>query len=89
MFTSTLSANPFAMLLDPEQVAREVAHSERLNRLQRRICRPLDKPLIPRGQADLDAFDRMVEDEPEELLAEAEELSAGAETGHDGEALHA
>jgi len=38
--------NPFAMMLDPQAVLARVAHSERLARLQRRICRPLDKPLL-------------------------------------------
>ena len=68
--------NPFAMLLDPEQYAREAARSDRLARLRRRIYRPLDKPLIPNGKAaknaELAAYDRMVESsrvEPEELAA--------------------
>ncbi|MDT8997696.1 hypothetical protein RQP53_00240 [Paucibacter sp. APW11] len=81
MQTTTLIANPFAMMLDPERIAREVEHSERLNRLQRRICRPLDKPLIPKGVAELDAYDRMIEDtvvEPEELADE--ELAASPAT---------
>jgi hypothetical protein len=42
--------------------------SERLNRLQSRVCRPLDKPLIPLVQGDRDAFDESVDaadDEPE------------------------
>ena len=56
------AANPFAMLLDPEQYAREAAHSDRLNRLRRRIYRPLDKPLIPKAvSAEQAAFDRQVD----------------------------
>lgn len=43
-----LIANPFALMMDPEGVVQEMERSERLNRLQRRICRPLDKPLIPK-----------------------------------------
>ena len=55
-------ANPFAMLLDPEQYAREAAHSERLARLRSRIYRPLDKPLIPKAlSAEQAAYDRMVD----------------------------
>jgi hypothetical protein len=56
------AANPFAMLLDPQAVLAQVAHSERLSRLQSRICRPLDKPLL----AGADASDELadVEDDP-------------------------
>lgn len=39
--------NPFALLLNPADVVAQVERSERLRRLQSRICRPLDKPLIP------------------------------------------
>lgn len=64
----TQIANPFAMLLDPERIARAVESSERLNRLQRRVCRPLDKPLIARRGNEIDEYDALVEDsiiEPE------------------------
>ncbi|WP_397532534.1 hypothetical protein [Roseateles sp.] len=64
----TQIANPFAMLLDPERIAREVECSERLKRLHSRICRPLDKPLIARRGNELDEFDAEIEDsviEPE------------------------
>lgn len=40
------SVNPFAMMLDPQAVLAQIERSERLDRLQRRICRPLDKPLL-------------------------------------------
>lgn len=40
-------ANPFALLVSPEQVCHAVAHSERLARLRRRVYRPLDRPLLP------------------------------------------
>lgn len=36
--------NPFALLLNPAAVLAEVERSGRLNRLNSRICRPLDKP---------------------------------------------
>ncbi len=39
--------SPFAQLIDPKAFSMAVAHSERLARLKRRVCRPLDKPLIP------------------------------------------
>ncbi|RRS05524.1 hypothetical protein EIP75_04775 [Aquabacterium soli] len=49
-------ANPFALMMDPQAVFDAMARSERLNRLQSRVCRPLDKPLIPLvGDAEIDA----------------------------------
>ncbi|NRF69788.1 hypothetical protein HLB44_22540 [Aquincola sp. S2] len=65
-------ANPFALLLDPQQVFASIEHSDRLDRLQRRICRPLDKPMIPtakpsrgRALADFDDAIDADDDEPE------------------------
>jgi len=45
-------ANPFALLMDPQAVFRAIESSERLERLHSRICRPLDKPLLPLVSAD-------------------------------------
>ena len=45
-------ANPFALLMDPQSVFRAIEKSERLERLHSRICRPLDKPLLPVVAAD-------------------------------------
>jgi hypothetical protein len=42
-----LYANPFALMMDPQAVLKAMEGSERLNRLHSRVCRPLDKPLIP------------------------------------------
>jgi hypothetical protein len=42
-----LVANPFALLINPADVVAQMESSERLRRLQSRVCRPLDKPLIP------------------------------------------
>ena len=56
---------PFAMLLDPERVVREMDGCERLNRFQRRVYRPLDKPLIAKSAkfiADAAEFDRLVDE---------------------------
>ena len=44
--------NPFAMMLDPQAVLARIECSERLERLQRRICRPLDKILPGVAGAD-------------------------------------
>ena len=38
--------NPFALMLDPQAVLAQIESSGRLERLQRRGCRPLDKPLL-------------------------------------------
>lgn len=66
MFSSQSPANPFVLMMDPGSVFRALESSDRLSRLQRRVCRPLDKPLIPRVGADAEAFDREV-DESEEI----------------------
>lgn len=60
-----LIANPFALMMEPEAVFQAMEHSERLNRLQRRVCRPLDKPLIPKIGDEANAFDQSVDAEPE------------------------
>jgi len=36
--------NPFMLLLHPEAVIAAVEKSERLGRLNRHLCRPLDRP---------------------------------------------
>jgi hypothetical protein len=41
------AANPFALLMDPQAIFRAIENSERLERLHSRVCRPLDKPLLP------------------------------------------
>ena len=56
------AANPFALLMDPQSIFRAIDNSERLERLHRRVCRPLDKPLLPvvtgeDGQSALDDMD--------------------------------
>ncbi|MFN3305119.1 MAG: hypothetical protein ACK44A_15590 [Roseateles sp.] len=56
-------ADPFAMLIAPEQVMRAVERSDRLARLQRRVYRPLDRPWIPLKASA--AFDREIDAEPE------------------------
>ena len=46
------AANPFALLMDPQSIFRAIENSERLERLHSRICRPLDKPLLPAAAAE-------------------------------------
>ena len=44
--------NPFAMLIDPQSVLQAIEQSGRLGALSSRVCRPLDKPLIPKRDND-------------------------------------
>jgi len=48
------AVNPFALLMDPHAVFRAIENSDRLERLHSRICRPLDKPLLPLLAAEED-----------------------------------
>lgn len=69
-------ANPFMMMMNPEAILQAVERSERLNRLQRHVCRPLDRPLIPKvNQAGLDDYDREIDmaDDIADDMAEAGE----------------
>ena len=40
--------NPFVLMLDPEAVINAMESSRPLQGLAGRVCRPLDKPLIPK-----------------------------------------
>lgn len=51
MQTLPRNINPFALMLDPQAVIAQIERSERLEGLHRRVCRPLDKPLLG-GSAD-------------------------------------
>lgn len=52
----SMVANPFALMVNPQDVLDAIERSDRLARLQSRICRPLDKPLIPKADGS-DASD--------------------------------
>lgn len=55
-------ADPFAMLINPQAVLQAIEQSGRLGALTSRVCRPLDKPLIPKRDADEQrAFEEGVE----------------------------
>jgi hypothetical protein len=58
-------SDPFALMMDPEGVIQAMERSERLARLQRRVCHPLDKPLIACKVAEVDEFDSMIDAQPE------------------------
>lgn len=56
------AVNPFALMLDPQAVLAHIEHSDRLERLQRRICRPLDKPVLGQaGAQEVEAFDQAID----------------------------
>lgn len=44
MTQSAAVRNPFMLMLNPEIVLAAIEKSERLSQLNRRLCRPLDKP---------------------------------------------
>ena len=48
MTTIQIAANPFALMMNPEAVFAAIERSERLARLQSRLCQPLDKPMTLR-----------------------------------------
>jgi hypothetical protein len=52
MQTASTAANPFALLTDPESIFRAVEAAQRLDVLNRRVCRPLDR--APRGEGQSD-----------------------------------
>ena len=59
---STTRANPFVMMTNPETILAAVERSERLNRLNRKVYRPLDRPLIPKvGAKELAEFDHEID----------------------------
>lgn len=45
-------ADPFAMLINPQAVLQAIGQSGHLGALSSRVCRPLDKPLIPKRDAE-------------------------------------
>lgn len=44
METTTAERNPFMLLVQPEAVLAAIEKSERLESLNRHLCRPLDRP---------------------------------------------
>lgn len=61
-----ITANPFALLMNPEAVHAALAQSAHLNNLKSRVWRPLDQPLIPHTTSDVDAFDESIESTAED-----------------------
>ena len=59
-----IASNPFMLMTNPEVILQAMEGSERLSRLQRRICRPLDKAVASSADAMSD-YDREVDAAPE------------------------
>jgi hypothetical protein len=62
MSQAAVVANPFLLMVSPEVVLAAVEKSERLSQLNRHLCRPLDRPVVPgaragEGEQDADAED--------------------------------
>jgi len=69
---ATTRSNPFVMMTDPEMILLAVERSERLNRLSRKVYRPLDRPLIPKiGAKDLAEFDNEIDSAIDDDVLEA------------------
>ena len=64
-------ADPFAMLIHPEAVLSAIAQSGLLGALASRVCRPQDKPLIPKLPADAQRhFDEAIDSVEEPLSSD-------------------
>ena len=55
MNQESLAQNPFMMMLSPESVIAAMEGSEKLGRLNRRMCHPLDR--VPPADAGTDETD--------------------------------
>ena len=64
-------SNPFILLVDPQSVLAQIEGSERLEGLNRRICRPLDR-LQPIAGAAVEGEQADSEDEGALLVGEVE-----------------
>ncbi len=65
MQTHEILANPFSLMMNPAEVFQAIGRSDRLERLQRRVCRPLDKPMIAHKEADANDYDSAIDSETE------------------------
>ncbi|NIM40481.1 MAG: hypothetical protein GTN84_05675 [Hydrogenophaga sp.] len=72
--------NPFVMMLDPEAVINAMESSQPLRSLRGRVCRPLDKPLIPTlFNTTIREFDAAIDEE--EFMDSGIEAYAEAQPG--------
>ena len=66
--------NPFMLMLHPEVVLAAIESSERLSKLNRHLCRPLDRPMLG---AALPADDDEADAEAVEPAADGEVTDIG------------
>ena len=72
--------NPFVLMLDPEAVINAMESSQPLRGLRGRVCRPLDKPLIPTlFNTTIREFDAAIDEE--EFMDSGIETYAEAQPG--------
>ncbi len=63
--THPTASNPFVLMIEPEIIFAAMANSDRLARLESRICRPLDKPSTAREEDTAKASDDAMENDIE------------------------
>lgn len=54
--------NPFMLMINPEVVLAAMAKSERLEQLNRHLCRPLDRLVSPGADASAAESDELPDD---------------------------
>lgn len=59
--TPSKAPNPFGLLMNPEVIVKAMESSDRLGRLHSRVCRPLDRPMIPKQGDPAADFDAAIE----------------------------
>lgn len=75
MNSTSSRLNPFVLMLDPEAVITAMEGSKILSGLVQRICRPLDKPLIPKTHA----VDRVIQRRFDVVIAADDFMDSGSE----------
>lgn len=55
--------NPFMLMIEPEVVLAAIENSERLGRLNRHLCRPLDRQAVPAAGGSTVLQDDSADDE--------------------------
>lgn len=76
MNSTASSINPFFLMLDPEAVITAMEGSKNLSGLVHRICRPLDKPLIPKTHA----VDRVIQRRFDAVIDAESFMESGSQT---------
>ncbi len=72
MSSIEISGNPFALMTNPEMVFAIIENSDRLARLESRVCRPLDKPRHAPAMVAVKSFDAEIEAANDDSVADSE-----------------